>query len=229
MSLSNSEALKKTELFDNLSDAAIELLASKARRLRYEPNHVIFRQGDPGTGMYVVTGGEVRIGLEALPGEDVIPTLMGPGEAFGELALLDDQPRSASATTTLDTELLMLSRGDFLELVDSDPRVNHAVLRALAAMIRRTNDRLSDVLMSVHSRVSKALLLLAERHGVDHEKGILIDREVTDTELAGMTSLHRIEVERILRDYQYDDLIWVEEGRIVLRHPEKLQTWARTR
>ncbi len=229
MSLSNAEALKKTELFDNLSEADIEKLAVTARRLRYGPNHVLFRQGDPGLGLYVVTSGEIRIGLEALPGEDVIPTLMGPGEAFGELALLDDQPRSASATTTMDTELLMLGRDDFLSLVDSDPRVNHAVLRSLAAMIRRTNDRLSDVLLSVHSRMSKALITLAERHGVEHEKGVLIDRPVTDIELAGMTSLHRIEVERILRDYQYDDLIWMEEGQIIIRHPDKLHTWARAR
>jgi CRP-like cAMP-binding protein len=187
---------------------------------------VLFRQGDPGTSLYVVTSGEVRIGLEALPEEDIIPALVGPGETLGELALLDGLPRSATATMSMDTELLMLSREDFLTLIDSGPKVVRAVLKALAAMIRRSDERLAEVLMSVHTRMARRLLELAELHGVPHPFGILIDREVTDTELAGLTGLHRIHVERLMADYQYEDIIRMEAGRIIIHRRDKLEAWA---
>jgi CRP/FNR family transcriptional regulator, cyclic AMP receptor protein len=229
MSMSNVEALRQSVLFASLADDDVEKLSVRLRRLRYGPGHVIFEQGDQGVSLYIVTDGEVRIGLESAPGTDVIPTLVRAGEAFGEMAVLDGHPRSATATTTTDTELLMLSRDDFLALLDADPEVVRAVLRALAEMIRRTNERLGEVLLSVHTRMARRLLDLADAHGLRRDDGILIDREVTDAELAGLTGLHRVEVERILANYQYDDIIRMEFGRILIRQPETLLAWVHTR
>lgn len=226
MGLSNVEALKRSELFSQISDTDIEKLAVRVRRLHYEPNHVLFNQGDPGLALYVVTSGQVRIGIEALPGVDVIPALVGPGEALGELALLDGLPRSASATTTTDTELLMLSRADFMDQVESDPTFAKAVMRSLASMIRRSDDRIGESPLSVHTRMARRLLELASSNFVKRDDGVLIHRVVSDVELAGLTGTHRIQVERILADYQFEDLIRMEDGMILLRHPEKFMDWA---
>ncbi len=229
MSMSNVEALRQSALFVTMPDDDIEKLAVRLRRLRYGPDHVIFHQGDQGVSLYIVTEGEVRIGLESTPGTDMIPTLVRSGEVFGELSLLDGLPRSATATTTTNTELLMLGRDDFLDLLDADPLVVRAVLKTMADMIRRTNERLSEVLLSVHTRLARRLLELADAHGVRRDDGILIDRVVPDVELAGLTGLHRIEVERCLASYQYDDLIRMEDGMILIRRPEAFLSWVHPR
>jgi len=229
MTVSSIDALRQSELFTDLVDEELGKIAVRCRRLRYRAGEVIFHQGDPGLALFVVTEGEVRIGLEALPGEDVVPTLVRVSEAFGELALLDGRPRSATATAALASEVLMLSRDDFLALLAAEPAVTRAVLRALADMIRRTNERLAEVVLSVHTRLARRLLELADEYGVTRKDGILINREVTDVELAGLTGLHRVEVERHLANYQYEDLIRMEEGKIILRQPQKLAIWAHSK
>jgi CRP-like cAMP-binding protein len=226
MGLSNVEALRRSELFSQIADTEIEKLAVRVQRMHYAPDHVLFNQGDPGLDLFVVTSGQVRIGLDALPGEAVIPAMVGPGESLGELAMLDGLPRSATATTTMDTELLRLSRADFMALVENDPAVVKAVFRSLAGIIRRSDERISELMLSVPTRMARRLLELAETQFVVRSDGVLIDRVVTDSELAGLTGLHRIHVEHELANYQLDDHIRMEFGKILLRHPERFMDWA---
>jgi CRP-like cAMP-binding protein len=223
MALSNIEALKQSELFSALPDEELAMLAMRARRLTYEPGHVIFRQGDPGNALYVLSSGEVRLTLEALPNEPIVPTLVQPGKAFGELALLDGQPRSATATTSMGSEVLMLGRDDFMGLLREEPAVLHAVLVGLSNMIRLTNVRLAESPLGSYDRLSRRLRELADLHGVPQPDGaILINREVSDAELAGLTGLHRIEVEGLLERLQLRDIIRMDDGRIVIQQPDKL-------
>jgi CRP-like cAMP-binding protein len=225
MTLSNVEALKKSELFRELDDGNVEKLAVRVRHLSYGPDNVLFRQGDPGLSLYIVASGQVRINLESVPGRDIVPALLGPGETFGELAVLDGLPRSATATTTTDTELLMLSREDLLTLLEEDPVAMKAMLRNLAGVIRLIDENWIINRGSPHERMNRRLLDLAKWNGVPHEWGTMINRVVQTSELAGMTQLSRNEVEKILADYQYWDFIRMDDGRIVIRHPEKPFTW----
>jgi CRP/FNR family transcriptional regulator, cyclic AMP receptor protein len=221
------DALRRTTLFASLADDDLRELVLRVRHLRYGREHVVFHEGDPAGGLYIVAKGEVRITLPALAGEDVVPILVGPGDAFGELGILDDQPRSATATTTMDSELLLLSREDFRTVLRARPSVMFDVLRALASMVRHADERLREDLLSVNTRLARRLLELADRHGEQRSDGVVIRRLTTDTELAGLTGLHRMEVDRLLEHYQYNDIVRWDQGYLVLRRPEVLATWAR--
>jgi CRP-like cAMP-binding protein len=218
--------LERTSLFNGLSTGHLEMIAAQMRRRHYDAGQTVFSEGDAARALFVVEAGEVQIRVEAPTDEEIILAQLGPGDAFGELALFDDAPRSASAVAVVESTLFSLDRDNFLAVLDAEPALVRAVLASLAAMIRRTNEMLADVAMlDVHGRMAKALLGLAERHGRDVELGTELDRPVPEAELAGLTGLHRLEVARLLREYEYDDILRREGDRIVLRRPDTLRGW----
>lgn len=221
------DALRRASLFTSLPEEDLRELSKHMRRLHCCPEYVVFHEGDPATGLYVVARGEVRITLPVLAGEEVVAFLVGPGDAFGELGVLDDSPRSATATTTMETDLLLLGRNDFRTVLRQRPSVLFDVLRVLAGMVRHADERLREDLMSVNTRLARRLLELADRHGEERSDGLVIRRLTSNNELAGLTGLHRAEVERLIEHYQYNDIVRWENGMLVLRRPEVLATWAR--
>jgi CRP-like cAMP-binding protein len=115
------EALRGVALFRGLSDAELAGLAGRMVRKRYERDEVIFWQGEPGHGLYIVARGHVGISRQGPEGEELLLTLAGPGEYFGELALFDQAPRSAGATALDDCRLLFLPRDAFRAFLEAHP------------------------------------------------------------------------------------------------------------
>lgn len=221
------DALRRTDVFGALDDSALEMLARRMRRRRYDAGAVVFAKGDPGTGLLVLTEGEIKISVETATGEEIILNLLRPGEAFGELALLDGLPRSATAVALSDSQVLTLQREDFVDVLQSNPQIALAMLGGLATIIRRMNDKLVDVAMlDVSGRMAKALLELAERWGQPTANGIRLERPVSVEELAALTGLHRTEVARQLARYEAD-VLRVEDGRYILLQLDKWHRWAR--
>src|SRR5262245_27083175 len=105
--------LEKVPLFAHLPADALEVLATRLRRRRYARGDTIFYQGDPGAYLCIVHNGRVKLGLTSPEGREIIIDLLGSGEVFGELALLDGEPRSADAVAIEPTELLLLERDEF--------------------------------------------------------------------------------------------------------------------
>lgn len=214
---SDIDALQQTKFFQDLSAEHLAQLAMHVQHRHLNAGAVIFEEGDQGNALFIVADGEVKITVKSPTQRDITLALLGPGDAFGELSLLDNSARSASATATAPTELLVVHRRDFLALVDADTVALHALLSALARMIRNMNQRLADIAMlDVHGRMAKALFSLVERNGQRTDEGMLIDREVTIDDLAGLVGMYPAQVERLMRDYQYEYLLRYENQRITL-------------
>lgn len=214
---SDIDALQRTKFFQDLSPEHLAQLAMHVQHRHLNPGAIIFEEGDPGNAVFIVTEGEAKITVKSPTQRDITLALLGPGDAFGELSLLDDSPRSATATTTAPTELLVVHRRDFLDLVATDNVALHGLLSALARMIRNMNQRLADIAMlDVHGRMAKALFGLVDRNGQKSDDGILIDREVTIDDLAGLVGMYPAQVERLMRDYQYEYLLKYENQRITI-------------
>ncbi len=221
------EALRQTAVFGSLDEASLEVLAGRFRRRRYDAGAVVFAEGDPGTGLLVLTEGEVRISVESPTGEEIILNLLRPGDAFGELALLDGLPRSATAVAQIDSQVLTLHRDDFLAALHANPAITQAILGSLASMIRRMNEKLVDVAMlDVSGRMAKAFLELADRWGRPVGNAVHLMRPVSVEELAALTGLYRAEVTRQLARYDVD-VLRVEDGRYVLQDLDRWRAWAR--
>lgn len=216
--------LRRSPLFCDLTEELLAHLASRVQHREYAAGAMICCEGEPGNALFVVQSGEVKIAVASPTGPEIILALLDAGDTFGELALLDGSSRSASAVTLVPTKALVMYRDDFLQLLDSEPEVNRAVLATLAQMVRRTNKRLSvDAMLDVHTRIAQVLLDLAKRHGSESADGVIFDRPVPAAELAGLAGLYPLEVERVLRVYQYDDLIRMQGEFMVLRRIDDLR------
>ncbi|MBC8103321.1 MAG: Crp/Fnr family transcriptional regulator [Cytophagales bacterium] len=137
------ELLRKSSLFTDLDDSALQTLALRCRRRTYPANTALFHEDDPGQTMYLIVNGRVAIErVQAMAGETIHLAERGPGEHFGEMALLDGAPRSADAVTRTDCELLMLDRTEFLACLAQSPALALAIIRSLLGRLRSTNDAL---------------------------------------------------------------------------------------
>ena len=221
---SDIEALQRTSFFADLPPEHLAQLAMLVQHRHFEEGAIIFNEGDPSFSLYLLRLGEVKISVKSPTNRDITLALLSPGDAFGELALLDNSVRSATATATGPTDLLMVNRNDFLKLVESEPAALHGLLAALSRIIRNMNQKLADVAMlDVHGRMAKALFGLAERHGMKVEDGIRIDREVSIDDLAGIIGLYPSHVERLMRDLQYENVITYENEFITIRREDVLR------
>lgn len=218
------ELLVRCPLFAELPAGEAEKLAALLRRRRYRAGEPVFREGDPGTALYVIQTGEVKILLGGSDGKEVVLALLGPGEFLGELALLDGEARSADAVATTVAELHVLPREDFLPFLRDVPSVAVSMLASLSRRLRRTDRLVHDAAFSdVRTRVTRLLVELAETRGKPGEGGIVIGPRLTQGDLASMVGATRESINKCLRYYTAEGLVRHERGRILLLNIDRLR------
>ncbi len=193
------QALKTVPFFTNLKREEAGELAGHLVLRHFNNGQVIFHHGDPGGLLYIISKGKVKITHSTLEGQEALLAILGEGDFFGELALLDDSPRSATAEAVGPTETLTLHRSDFRRFLKDNPDFSMHVLQTMARHIRRLNSQLSDIFfLDLPSRLARTLLHLAEQHGRIVDDGILIELVLTQTDLAEMTGATRVSINKTL-------------------------------
>jgi len=221
---SDLDALQRTLFFKDLPAEHLARLAMHVQHRHYETGHTVFKAGDPGNALFLITTGEVKITVKSPTNRDITLALLGPDDAFGEMSILDDSRRSATATATAPTDLLVVYRDDFLGVIEKEPAAVRGFLMALARIIRSMNEKLADIAMlDVHGRMAKALLGLVERHGAQVDDETKIDRKVTIDDLAGLVGMYPVQVERLMRDYQYENILKHENEYITIQRMDALK------
>lgn len=204
-----AQALQTVPFFHNLQPSKADSLAKRLILRRFGNGQIIFHHGDPGGLLYIITKGKVKITYSTSEGFEALLAILGVGDFFGELALLDDSPRSATAAAIGVTETLTLHRDDFIRFISENPGFALHVLNTLAQHIRRLNSQLADVFfLDLPARLARTLLRLAEQHGRDTEAGILIDLSLTQTDLAEMTGATRVSINKALGRFRREK--WVQ-------------------
>ena len=155
--------LRQVPLFESLDEEAAKELSGLLETLDCEAPKVLFRAGDAGDAMYIIERGKVRISVEATDGRELTLTELGQGDFFGELTLLDRQPRSANATVSEESRLAVLSREHFLSFMRSKPNVALEMLTALAHRLRRTDELLRHSVTRNVNVEEAARLTLSDR------------------------------------------------------------------
>ena len=226
-------ALRSCALFEALDDDTLALVADAMRDRRYRRGEVIFHVDDPGDALFVVVAGDVKIVLPSdESAEPVILTTIGRGGFFGELALLDGRPRSATAIAILPVQALVLRRDALDRLVDSEPVLRRAMFAALAGEIRRLTGHVEDLhFLDLPGRLARHLLRTAAGAASNGE-GDRDDRlppgplrlawPYTQSELAGMIGGSRQSVNRLLADFVAQDLLRFEGDELVIPDPASL-------
>ena len=186
--------------------------AELMRERSYPKGSVILFEDDPGDALYLVASGQVKVVLIGEDGREVILSVLGEGAFFGEMALLDDEPRSAHVIAMEDSVVLALRREDFRARLRASPEVAIALLKELSRRLRRADDQIGSlVLLDVGGRVAELLVRLADEEGGDR-----ITRKLTHATIAQMIGSSRETVSRTMRDLQDKNLVSVTRQEIVL-------------
>ena len=209
--------LKKPHIFSELALQETEKLTQHSTTRAYPANTVLISEGDSTDSLYVVKEGEVKVLASDQQGKEVILNILGPGEYFGELALLDDKPRSASVKTMVPTKVMVITKNDFKNCLATDPEMAYRLIKALIGQVRAlTSNVKSLALLDVYGRVARTLLDLAEN--VDDE--MIIVQKLTHQDIADMVGASREMVSRILKDLVSGGYITVKNKRYTIN--EKL-------
>lgn len=211
--------LRRLPLFARLADDELGDLADRIRLRAFRRAEAIFRKDDPATHLYLVLDGAVKISLPGEFGQEALVAIMRPGEFFGELALFDRTPRSATAVALEDTRAALLAGDDFLAFLERHPSAVRVVLETLARTIRRLSDRVENLtFLDVPSRVAKYLLDLSQAS----EGAAPLELVLTQDELAAFVGASRVSVNRVLGDLERREIVGVHRRRITIRDPERL-------
>jgi CRP/FNR family transcriptional regulator, cyclic AMP receptor protein len=215
--------LRQHPVFGGLDAEHLDRLGTYATTRTYARGTTIFTKGDPGTSLFAVWSGTVRIGVPSPDGRDAVFNLIREREIFGEIALLDGQPRTADATAMTNCELMMIDRRDFVALVRSQPEIALKIIEVLCARVRRTSQQVEDVLfLDLPGRLAKQLLRLdsAERSAGRHKVSM------TQRELGQMIGMSRESTNKQLREWEERHWVRLERGGIVVLDPDALATIA---
>jgi len=214
--MSTADFLATVPLFRSLAVAEQAAFAQMAREKSYPKGSVILFEDDPGDSFFVVREGRVKVVLVAEDGREVILGILGVGEHFGELALIDDQPRSAHVVAMEDSTLLVIRRDDFRRRVEQNPAVAWALLMELSRRLRRADEKIGSlVLLDVPGRIARVLLDAAEDGGSE-----TIEKPLTHQTIAHVIGASRETVSRAMREFVDAGWISTERRRIkVLNRP----------
>ena len=217
------ESLRRCALFAHVSTEGLQLLARSMRSRRFRRNEVIFHQGDPGNQLHVVASGAVKILLPSAEGEEAIIATLRPGDFFGELALLDGAPRSATAAALEATETLGLPREAFLDLLERDPDLRRALLASLTGELRRLTGHVEELhFLDLAGRLAMRLVRLAQEAAPAARGEVRLDWPYTQSDLASMIGGTRQSVNRLLTGLVNDDLVRIERDTLVIVDLDRL-------
>ena len=216
---SMTDALGVVPLFAGLDDAGLAGLARGMRVRRFRRGETVFHLGDPGDALFIVMSGSIKITLPADTGDEAILATLRPGDFFGELALLDGAPRSATAVAIEQTETYVLSREGFRELIESQAEMREALLATLAAEVRRLTNHVEELhFLDITGRLASRLVRLAGETGASRlaDGSVRLAGPLTQGDLAAMIGCTRQSVNKLLGLFSDDALIRLERDRIVI-------------
>lgn len=220
------ELLRRVSIFKGLNDEALRAIGSSLRSQRYSKDTTIFNQDDEGDSLYIIVKGRVKVVLYGENGREAILTIFGPGDFFGEMSLLDGQPRSANIITLENTTTLALSRSDFTNHLHANPATALRILEEMCIRLRYADDIIGNLaLLDVYGRVARILIGLAKKDGEVVDEGVLIRQRPTQQELASMIGTSRETVSRVLSEYQRRGMLSMQGKSVLLSHGFAEQTF----
>lgn len=212
------DVLGRTGLFGGLPKELLNSLAATCAQRTYGRDQYLWYQGDPGDRLVVVASGLVKVVVHSEAGDQIVLAALGPPEVLGELALIDEGPRSASVIAAEETVVLMIQRALLLNLMRQDTALLEAMLRSIGALLRRLTEQTADlVFLDLGGRMAKLLLRLADEHGHWTDGATVLDLRLNQTDLAQMVGASRPAVNRILQSFAARGFVSID-GHTILVH-----------
>lgn len=215
--------LADVPIFAGISSAALTQLVPQTWLRSFPEGQVLASEGDPGESLLVLESGQVRISRYTPSGHEIVLAVVDAPASFGELALIDGAPRSATITAQSAVIVRVVPRQAFVALLESDAQTAMAVLQAVTGMVRSTNERLADVLsLDVPGRVAKWLLARAAARGQRCDQGILVPFDLSQSDLASELGTTRVSINKALKSFEALMAIQLQRDQILILNPDLL-------
>jgi CRP/FNR family transcriptional regulator, cyclic AMP receptor protein len=210
----STAVLKTVPLFASFPEDQLRMLAMLVMRKSAPRSSTIVARGDPTDSLYIVVSGRLKVMMSDSEGKEVILAILGPGEFFGEMGLIDDEPRSATVVTIEPCELLSVAKREFKKCLAENFEMAQAVMRGLVKRLREADRKIGSLaLLDVYGRVAHLLLDMAEN--VDGEK--VVTKRLPKQDIAKMVGASREMVSRVMKDLQTSGYIEIRGTTIVVR------------
>ncbi len=207
--------LKKIPIFSSLKDETLLQIDQVCIKKKYEKGNIILFEHDEANALFFIVKGEVKIARESDDGREVIFSLLHDSDVFGEMSLLDGMPRSANVTAMVDTELYMIKREDFLELLNNHPDVSIALLVELTHRLRLAGMRIKSLsLNDAEGKVATVLLQIADEKGKIKNGIVEIEKLPFQHDLANMAGTSRETISRTLHSFAKKGLVELEGSKL---------------
>src|SRR5262245_3083487 len=226
--LAGRMVLERSPLFRGLAQPSLERIVALAVQRHYRGGELVFSQGDAGDALYAVVAGRIRISAGTADGREMSLNIMEPGDSFGEIALLDGGPRTATATATEATELVSIRRDHLFSLLEREPKVALELLKLCGSRLRWTSGLVEDAtLLDAPARLAKRLMSLAELHGQRTKSGVTL--KISQEDLATFLSVSRQVVNQHLTGWKAQGWVVLGRGSVTVRNEAAIRQAARSR
>ncbi|KFC75667.1 putative transcriptional regulator, Crp/Fnr family [Bosea sp. LC85] len=213
--------LSVNPFFAGLAHDALAKIAAICLPRHLAAHEVLFLKGDPGDGLYAIRHGRIRIGTTDDAGQQMTMNLLGGGDVFGEIALLDGRARSADAIALEDTEMFFVPRRDFLNLLDNEPLIAIRLIELLCERLRGMSERMEDTaFLPAASRLARRIDVLITDYGSE--------LHISQEELAALTGVTRETVNRQLQRWKQVGILSLGRGRLVIHNVDSFRRLAKT-
>jgi len=223
----HEEIIRDAPLLTRLADDDLRALVKSGREISFRKGETIFRQDDPGDALYVVFEGSVQITFGSVDGREITLAILGPGECFGDLALLDGRPRSAGAVAANAARTFVIARDAFVRWLDERPAAARSLLETLSLRLRQKDESLSDFsLLDLSHRLAKRLADLAAIDPAGKARGTGgIGVAVTQSEIAALLGVSRQSVNKELKKFESRGWITLSRGAVSVRDAPALRRY----
>jgi CRP-like cAMP-binding protein len=209
---------RKFPLFADLDDRELASIAAVAKTRHYAKDDVVFHADESGDIFCLIREGQVKVTMISPEGKEIILSLLGPGDFFGEMALLDDEPRSATVIATESLEIVTIWRSDFLQILAENFTIAKKVLAEISRRLRYASNRIESLAtMDVYGRLARFFLDLAKKRGKVLDNGYVAVTRPTHQSIANMIGTSRETVSRLIHDLMRQNLLLSEGKTIYLR------------
>jgi CRP-like cAMP-binding protein len=209
---------RKLPLFADLDDRELSAIIAVAKSRRYAKDDVVFHADESGDVFCLIREGQVKVTMISPEGKEIILSMLGPGDFFGEMALLDDEPRSATVVATEPLDLVTIWRSDFLQILSENSSIARKVLAELSRRLRNASNRIESLAtMDVYGRLARFFLDLARQHGKVLDNGYVAVTRPTHQSIANMIGTSRETVSRLIHDLMKQNLLLSEGKTIYLK------------
>lgn len=216
--------LRQHQFFRDLEPEALDQLCRYAKHVTLKRGATLFSKGDPGNSLFAVISGTVKMSISSPEGRNAILNLIGPGEVFGEMAVLSGQARSADAIANTNCEMFVIDRRDFLPFMRNHPALAMKFIELLCERVRRTSDQVEQVILrDLPGRLASVLFALAERRKLELESQTIV---ITQQEISEMVGMTRESINKQLRAWSSRGWVRLEHGAIVVLDPVSLRELA---